>query len=139
MCYVFFSVFSFTWEMWVYMPTGYTTDFIPLICNYDSTLCMYLQGHTLHATVGEFTASGTTTIPALSWTHVAVRFDAEGCNLDIYVNGTGSGAEATVAGVAPVDWEAVANDVNISSQIDLYMGFNGNQTFEGIVDEVRRL
>ena len=123
--------------MWIYMPSGYTNDFIPLICNEEATLCMYLVNNTLQGSVGDVIASGVTTIPALSWTHVAMRFDAEGCNLDIYVNGSSSGAEATVAGVAPVDWAAVARDVNISSQIELYMGFNGNETFEGIVDEAR--
>ena len=69
---------SFTWELWIYMPTGYTTDVIPLICNDDRTLCLYLQGQTLRGTVGTFTAEGATVIPELSWTQVAMRFDAEG-------------------------------------------------------------
>ena len=60
------------------MPTGYTTDVIPLICNDDRTLCLYLQGQTLRGTVGTFTAEGATVIPELSWTQVAMRFDAEG-------------------------------------------------------------
>lgn len=72
--------------MWIYMPVGYTNDVIPLICNNDNTLCLYLENQLLHGTVGEHTASSATTIPALSWTNVAMRFDAEGLTLHLYLN-----------------------------------------------------
>ena len=65
--------------------------------------------------------------------HVTVT----GCNLDLYVNGTSSGVEATVADVPPIDWDAVSANVNTSSSVDIYIGSDLNTSYPGMMDEVR--
>ena len=58
--------------------TGYTSDFMPIICNDDRSLCLFVDDSQVGATVGDSSVTVTETVPALSWTHVALRMDAEG-------------------------------------------------------------
>ena len=69
---------SLTIEAWVYLPLGYPLTKLPIICNMDGSLCMYIENGVLNGRFGAHVTTGSTVIPAWSWTQVVMRYNAEG-------------------------------------------------------------
>ena len=76
-------------ECWVYLPTGFPSTKLPILCTNGSDLCLYVEGGNLKGKVMTSTLTGTATISAQTWTHVVVKYDNAG-NIALHVYVTSS-------------------------------------------------
>ena len=51
---------------------------MPVVCNEAGTLCLYIENGVLVGRLGSAVTTGTTTIPAQTWTLLILRYDHEG-------------------------------------------------------------
>ncbi|XP_033638385.1 uncharacterized protein LOC117299078, partial [Asterias rubens] len=116
---------SFTLEAWVYLPSGYPSTSMPVLCTLDTTLCMYIENGNLIAKVGSQVAVSSSTVTNSTWKHLAVRFDAQNAELSVFIDGV---LETTEISVATHSW------VNGTQ---LFLGRDENNFLTGILDEVR--
>ena len=65
-------------EAWVYLEAGHPSTKMPIICNWDGTMCMYIENGVLVGQLGGSKAVGVTPITDNTWTQLIMRYNAEG-------------------------------------------------------------
>ncbi|KAI8514679.1 hypothetical protein Bbelb_072700 [Branchiostoma belcheri] len=117
---------SFTIESWIRL-TGEDADVrMPVICTLDNRLCLFLENGFLYGKLGTGVVQSNTDIPTEYWCHVTLLYDAQGCQLSLYINGS---LETSASGVMPLEWNG--NDTNV------YIGRNEHNFFNGTMDDIR--
>ncbi|KAK3095292.1 hypothetical protein FSP39_012895, partial [Pinctada imbricata] len=119
---------SFTMEAWIYLPTGYPSTKLPILCTNGSDLCLYVEGGNVKCNVMTTTVTGTATITAQTWTHVVVKYNAQEETLTTYVNGVTGGKDGEVTSITEFTWDG---------SLIMYMGYDGTSFFSGYMDDVR--
>ncbi|XP_022099461.1 uncharacterized protein LOC110984001 isoform X2 [Acanthaster planci] len=116
---------SFTLEAWVHLPSSYPLVTMPVVCTLDRRLCMFIENGYLRGRVGDQIVVGNTVLPNSTWTHLAMRFDAQNRHLTVFINGN---AGTTQANIGTPEWD-------VSAQV--HIGRNEDYFFSGTMDEVR--
>ncbi|XP_021356440.1 uncharacterized protein LOC110452321 isoform X2 [Mizuhopecten yessoensis] len=121
---------SFTFESWIYLPSGAPSTKLPILCTMTRELCLFIEGNTFHTQIGSHIVDGTTTITADTWTHIATRYNAQQGTLTMFVNGADGGVTKEVENttMAETTWDPT---------LTLYIGRDSNYYFKGMIDEVR--
>ncbi|XP_072046269.1 uncharacterized protein [Amphiura filiformis] len=116
---------SFTLEGWIYPPDTIPSGKMPILCTLESTLCLYVEDSYVRGALGGSLVNSSSVVAETTWTHLALRLDAQNEELSLFVNGT---LEQTASGVQALTW---VNDT------ELYIGRDLTSYFEGIMDEIR--
>ncbi|XP_067687415.1 uncharacterized protein [Haliotis asinina] len=120
---------SFTMEALIKLPAGYDATKHPILCTNNSVLCLYVEAGVLKGQVMATVITGVTTIPGDTWTHVALKYNAQMRELDLIVNGPKTTTDAQLTSVEPgLVWDG---------NTTLYIGYDGSTYLKGEVDEIR--
>ncbi|XP_033751294.1 LOW QUALITY PROTEIN: uncharacterized protein LOC117335429 [Pecten maximus] len=121
---------SFTFEAWVYLPSGAPSTKLPILCTLSRELCLFIEGGTFHTQIGSHIVDGTTTITTDTWTHIATRYNAQQGTLTMFVNGADGGVTKEVENttMSEITWDPSST---------LCMGRDSNYYYKGKIDEVR--
>ena len=72
-----FSCFSFTIEVWIKQSDGSAMGKEPILCTYNSSICLYLENNIVAAQVGDVVATGSSLLPEKTWHHLTLRYEFE--------------------------------------------------------------
>ena len=75
---ILYPFFSFTFEVWLSLDTGYTTGPYPIVCSDQGTVCFSVESGVVKGRYGDSTVTGSTTLTAGQWHSIVFRHSIEG-------------------------------------------------------------
>lgn len=77
------SFCSFTFAVWLLLQPGFSGR-LPILCTLTPEVCLYVENGVVKADLNRSTISGATTLTALHWNHLVLRYDAQGMTYDFF-------------------------------------------------------
>ena len=75
---LFLLFYSFTFEVWLSLDSGYTTGPYPIICSEESTVCLWVESGVVNGRYGDSSVTGSTSLTGGQWHNIIFRHSIEG-------------------------------------------------------------